>query len=303
MNYYFKDNKIIAYNDYVIEETKTDEFFDTPFCLDEPTYKLFKQLKKKKYKIENGTLIVGRSKLQLLNSTPPNFIDSYQCSFEINLTKLKEALKFTAKTAERPILYGVFVSDNGCVVASDSFKIYCYNENNVELSETGVVLTREFVSHLTKYDNSFCIMQFNNQVASIQISEDVKVTGRLIVGQYPKLQSIIYANNTKEIIFEDKDIISKTIKLGDLLKSNNNRIVFTQNTISISNFEGQGNEIVEECKTNLEEPLCLSFESYKNVISVLGNNHRTFITSVARPISFTNESNDTVCVVMPIRIL
>lgn len=300
MNYYFKDNKLIAYNQNVIEETTNDFVVEEPFCLDENGYKIFQALNKGKFKIENGVLKVGKSKIQLLNSTPPNFAKEFNSVFNVNLSKIKEASKFAAKSVERPVMTGVFVSENGCILATDSFKIYCYNENNLEIGN-GIIITPEFVKELAKYNNTDCEMFFNNQVAQIRIDENTTITGRLITGVFPTVGSFLKLENKEPLNF-DQDKFNNILKLGDLLKGDNRKIVFDSNTVSISNFESDGNEIVEELEANLVEPLCLSFENIKNIVSVLGDEYSAYIQSSTRPITFTNNAKDTICVIMPMRL-
>lgn len=300
MNYYFKENKLIAYNENVIEETILNEVVETPFCLDEEGYKLFTALKKDKFKLENGVLKVGKSKIQLLDSTPPNFSNDFPSVFDVNLSKIKQASKFSSKFNERPILTGVFISETGCVVSTDSFKVYCYNANGVEIGR-GVIITPEFVKELCKYDNEDCEMFFNNQVASIKVNDRTTITGRLITGTFPVIDSLLDISSKKPLLF-DQEKFSEILKLGELLKGDNHRVVFNKETVSISDFEQSGNEVVEELEANIEEPLCLSFENIKNIVNVLGKNYDAYIETSVRPIVFTNNAKDTICVIMPMKI-
>lgn len=300
MNYYFKDNKLIAYNQNVIEETTNDFVVEEPFCLDENGYKIFQALNKGKFKVENGVLKVGKSKIQLLNSTPPNFAKEFNSVFNVNLSKIKEASKFTSKTIERPTITGVFISENGCIIATDSFKIYCYNENNLEIGN-GIILSPEFVKELSKYNNTDCEMFFNTQVAQIRIDANTVITGRLINGTFPSVGQFLKLENKEPLNF-DQDKFNDILKLGDLLKGDNRKIVFDSNTVSISEFEGESSEIVEELEANLVEPLCLSFENIKNIVSVLGKDYTAYIQNSLRPISLINKDKDTTCIIVPMRL-
>lgn len=297
MNYYFTQNKLIAYNNNVVEETIIDYNFENPFCLDESSYKLFQALNKKNVKLENGVLVVGRSKLKLLNSKPPLFSKEFNSCFKLNINKLKEASKFVSKSDERPSLTGVFISDNGSILATDSFKIYCYREENSDI-KNGVTITSDLVKELCKYNGEECDMYFNNQVASVKVNENTTITGRLINGNYPILNSLLAFGNKEPLIF-DQDKLGDIIKLGDLLKGESRKIVFNNNTVTITDFENLGDEIVEELETNLEELLCLSFENLKIIMNVLGKNCSVYIENSKKPITFTNENDDTLCIVMP----
>ena len=293
MNYYYENNKLILFNKEVVEE-KPFKNVEEPFCLDEEGQKLFSALNQK-FKIVEGTLIVGKSKIKLLNEKPPRFdLEEQKTKTKINLTALKNASRFTSKQNTRPALLGVMFAENGTIVSTDSYQVFSYTPSTLSTTNH-IILSPELVKELIKYDG-ICDIEYTYRYARVYIN-DIVITGRLLTGEYPNVLPL-FERESQELKF-NKDQLEETLKIGVLLSAKTKVVILQNNQVTIKGLGENTNEITQDVELELDyEKKVIAYDNFKLAIDVV-DNYSIQLGEENRPIIVLNEN--TKCLLLPMR--
>lgn len=229
MNYLLKNNKLYKFDENIIIE-KYYYANNIEVCIDESGFALFDKLDKDKAKVEDNLLKVGKTKIKTFEYNLPNFNYNFDNEFEIDLNIIKEASKFTDSKGLKPVLSGVYVNELGTITATDSFKLYHYDKGK---NENGVILSKELLNEIIKFNNFKALLKFNKSNAQVIINDEFIITGRLINAQYPNVENLVKKDYTN-LIALNKQELKNIIEIGKLVNGdditvliNNNEITFT----------------------------------------------------------------------------
>lgn len=194
--YYFYKNKVLTkFDNDIVEISKT--FIDGEFCLEETNYKMLQTMilgrdiveAEKSVKQDGNVLKVYKCKLGTINNRPPEFNFKNLYSMEVDVDKIKEAVKFVDKKGTRAELTGVYIEQTkeGCnIYGTDAYKMYIYYTG--EPLGKGIILTPSLTNSLLKLNGKVNI-EYNDNLAKIEVGETT-VIGRLINGVYPQVYSV-----------------------------------------------------------------------------------------------------------------
>lgn len=243
----------------------TLESFDIPqsFAISGKALNLVKTFKECEIELQSGfrafygerefsDLLVNYEKAPItLENELPNAI-------EIEIEYLKKAIDFVGSNEARPILTGININQRGDIIATDSYIIYRYINNNpiIAMMENNynITLPKDFVSLICKefdtdkitikFDNAMCVAEYGN----------TKIVSRLINGNYPQVANL-FGKNNESFTYQATDLKS----FCDIAKQLSGSIIqvvlsgLGDNVLAIG--ENQKYEDVLECKTTLSEAL------------------------------------------------
>lgn len=162
-----------------------------------------------------------------------------------SLKALKKATKFVSKSETRPALTGVFLQENGKVLATDSYKAYLYNPNDLEQEEKvkQYILPTWFIDAIQASDDEVevKVSQFN----AVYENEDMTIYTNLIIGDV-QFENLFNTNITSELRV-DKTDLSKELSIMSSLAEKNAIVKFNvskRNLILSTNSELNAYETV-----------------------------------------------------------
>lgn len=162
-----------------------------------------------------------------------------------SLKALKKATKFVSKSETRPALTGVFLQENGKVLATDGFKAYLYNPNDLPAEEKPkqYILPTRFIDAIQTNDDEveIKVSQFN----AVYENEDMTIYTNLIIGDI-RFENLFNTNTTSELRV-DKTDLSKELSIMSSLAEKNAIVKFNvskRNLILSTNSELNAYETV-----------------------------------------------------------
>jgi len=184
----------------------------------------------------------------------PIINESNLISVKTSLKALKKATKFVSKSETRPALTGVFLQENGKVLATDGFKAYLYNPSDLEQEEKPkqYILPTWFIDAILSNEdiNIFKTLQDNvtikvSQFNAVYENEDVTIYTNLIIGDI-QFENLFNTNTTSELRVSKNDI-SKELSIMSSLAEKNAIVKFNvskRNLILSTNSELNAYETV-----------------------------------------------------------
>lgn len=297
MNYYFKEKSIISFDNNVVVETKLDyENGASGFCISEESYKLLNVLGNKNWKLTDGCLSIGKSKIRLLNAQVPNFTSEFTSECVVNIDHLKNALKFVAKTNARPQLCGVYVNDKGTIIGTDSFRLYA---SSLESGENGIILSFELAKELAKYSGVHTL-RFNNTTAQVEL-DNVVITGRLYEGNFPDVLKLF--NQPFETLDIDYETFNNALNVGSNLKANMKCCFMTTNSLTIKGMSESDIYNVDLLldNSNSDIKVCVNYDNLAQAIGCFEKDYYIGFVENLRPMLIGSNSSSEKIIILPMR--
>ena len=307
MNYYFKGDKLIAFTESLNIESANDYAQDEEFCIDENGYNLLTAIKPKTIKKVDGQLVLdGKTKIKLLDKKPIDFDNNFDVELFADLDKLKVAAPFAEqKNTNRPILQGVYINSNGTIIASDSFKVYLYDNGE---SNDYVVLDKDLVKEICKY-TGLQLLRYNKTIAQVFIEDlGITITGRLYQGVFPNIYALVkqYAASNTSYVLIDKDNFEKHLSIAKFIEGNSKVCKLENQSISVYDFSDESDIYVDDLKientSNVNFNFILNFEQLKLATSCLDGNVCLCFADQSHPAVLKGTSNDKIfTLLIPLR--
>jgi len=145
-----------------------------------------------------------------------------------SLKALKKATKFVSKSETRPALTGVFLQENGKVLATDGFKAYLYNPNDLPTEEKPkqYILPIWFIDAILSNENIniFKTLQDNvtikvSQFNAVYENEDMTIYTYLIIGDI-QFENLFNTNTTSELRVDKADLRKELSIMSSLAEKN-----------------------------------------------------------------------------------
>lgn len=162
----------------------------------------------------------------------PIINESNLISVKTSLKALKKATKFVSKSDTKPVLTGVFLQENGKVLATDAYKAYLYNPNYlpVEDKPRQYVMPTWFIDAIQSNDDEVEIKV--SPLTAMYENEDMTVYTNLIIGdiQFERLFDAIIMSELRI----NKTDISKELSIMSSLVDKNAVVKFTVNNRNLT---------------------------------------------------------------------
>lgn len=240
----FNGNVIYHYSkdgEQVVISHLENSISDETFSIDANSYNIIKNQKEcdLTYDSTSKTLFVkvGRKtiKLPTFDNILPSFnLDNLQ-TIKVATKPLKKALTYTSDSEARPVLTAVNVSTNGNIKASDSMVIYKYVNEDDSKDTTSINICKKFIN-LIDCKDEYLDLSFNESLVLASI-DNIDYIGKLIMGSFPKLDSIDNIINVAPTtitykVDELKSIVNYGVSsIGKDISSKNTIIHFTKDKI------------------------------------------------------------------------
>lgn len=195
----FNGDKIYSFDKDTtyVEITKISEkIADVVFAIDNKTLDLIKSFEEPEitFNAESKELLIKKGKMRYKAKTfeyqLPQFNLKELKECEVDIDKLKLARKFTAIVEARPILTSVCLKPNGTIYASDSYVAFRHDKGDCE--EKGINIPKNFIDLLNGL-NGVISLRFNDHCIVANDENHVYI-GRLVVGDFPKLDRMLIPN-------------------------------------------------------------------------------------------------------------
>ena len=166
----------------------------------------------------------------------------------VNLEKLVKATNFVSTNEKKPILTGVNLNQNGVIIATDSFKLYKYEdvERTELLNPTNITIASSFIKLADSlFDNKNLIAKYSNTSISIQ-EDNLMLVGNLLDGNYPNVKKIFESLNGDKISLDRKDLLEaiEITKAAGIEYIGKEKVVYA--TLSEGKFTGVGTDTFEK---------------------------------------------------------
>lgn len=305
MNYYFKGDKLIAFTESLNIESRNKYIQDEEFCIDENGYNLLTAINPKSVKKIDGQLVLdGKTKIKLLDKKPIDFDDSFDTELFIDLDKLKVAAPFAEqKNTNRPILQGVYVNSNGTIIASDSFKVYLYDNGE---SDDYVVLDKDLVKEICKY-TGLQLFRYNKTIAQVFIEDlEITITGRLYQGVFPNIYALVkqYAASNTSYVLINKNDFDKHMNIAKYIQGNSKVCKLENKTISVYDYVDESDVYVNDLQTesNIDFNFILNFDQLKLSTSCFTNDVCLLFADQTHPVVLKEKDDDKIfTLLIPLR--
>lgn len=277
LNYYdSKNKKLISFDDTLVIEKKTDFNSDRDFCIDDKGFKLLEALftKDKQIEFQDNLLVIDKAKIKTLQDKPVKINDDFENEITIKIDLLNEAYNFVSKNQTKSVLTGVYVNVLGTITATDSFKLYSYDLGE---SNNGVIIDSILIKEISKYSGN-CIISYNENTIKCQINDDITIYGRVILGQYPKVSSILNLNDYVNHTFYAMKL-KDAIEIGKLV-GDNILVKFENENVK---FIGE-NEYTKEIGTDFN--ITLSLEHLNIALNCIDTAFDFYYINEIKPVKF-----------------
>lgn len=171
----------------------------------------------------------------------------FENSCGIDLEKLMVATNFASTNEKKPILTGVNLDDNGVIVATDSFKLYKYeNENITQPSQSNITISANFIKMADSlFTNKLLFASYNKNIVCIK-ENNLMLVGNLLDGVYPNISSIFNKVNDEIKVLNKQELLEAI----DIAKISGNAVVGKEKlfyaTLDKNKFICSGNEKFEK---------------------------------------------------------
>ena len=228
----FNGSKIISYDlgmNVVVITKLSEKVSETKFAIDNKGFDIIKKFKTPELTFDEESKILevkqGKSKFKIktFDQDVPQFDLSDLQTTKVNTKALKRAYKFTSITETRPILTSVCVKGNGNILATDSYVLYRFlkDPNDTDENCSEINITKDFINVIDSEDEEI-EFSFNNSCV-IYKKENVTYLGRLVAGNFPKLNRVFELRQPNELIYdfdELKEAINFSSNVGKTKETN-----------------------------------------------------------------------------------
>lgn len=170
----------------------------------------------------------------------------YTKSLPIDLDVLVKASQFVSNNEKKPILTGVNVNENGVVIATDSFKVYRYNNDNGVENPTSITIPAKLITLADSlFTNKLLFLKYNNNSFCIS-DNNISLVGQLLDGNYPSVAPIFNQFNVDSCLI-NKDELLEAIEFTKITGANvDTKKVPIYATLSKNHFIGKSDEMFEK---------------------------------------------------------
>lgn len=302
-SYSIKSNMIIV--------CELDNFeIENSFCVDNKALEMLKVLSPIDEIVVNKNFIIkskkGSYKAKLIENNmfrKPTM--NFQYGFKADLSRLKIASKFCAKTDKKPILTGVNVNSNGDINATDSFVAYRYvNGENVGVEIVSITIPSDFIDFISKITNENTInIDFNNNICMIQI-DNIKYINNLLEGNYPNLSRIFESKYSASLFEFNINELKEKVEIAKNVGANKDMPIYI--TIANDTFIANGNndfsgELNVVNNDRFEYTFTISLDYLSDVLVCLKDNEKMELryNGSVRPIFIEENGNE--FLILPVR--
>ena len=248
---------------------------------------------------------------------PPPVVDADPVSLQASdfISGLKQVIPAARKDDSRPILTGVLVAtkDSGVrLVATDSYRLGLSNLNNlvIDVDESGVIVPSRALEEITRlignYDEIKLCLDDNTAVFELN---DIKVTTRLINGDFPSYEGLIPKDHQNKLVaarLEMLDAIRRVRLVGDA--DTPIRVNMKKDSLTLSSITevGEAKAIIEDMDYEGEDLLIAFNAEYLNDgVRVLDSDKITLLTADAlKPaLLCEDDGSDFLYLLMPVRVV
>lgn len=303
----FKDDKIYSFDrdsSYVEITRMSEKISDSTFAIDNKTMDVIKSFDNPEieYNEDSKELLIKKGKMKFKAKTfeyqlPQFNLENLQ-ECKVDVEKLKIARKFTATVETRPILTSVCLKPNGTLYASDSY--VAFRHFNGVCEEKGINIPNTFIDLLNGL-NGAILIRFNDYCVVAEDDNHLFI-GKLIVGEFPKLDRMMSANGN-EITYnydELKDCCTFANKVG---KGNDNSGVIIckfENdrfkAFGLSEFES---ELI--CEKIKDFKVYITIERLQLLLDVANEKEKITIQNAGLTYPIYYQKNNDTFVITPIR--
>ena len=149
----------------------------------------------------------------------PIINESNLISVKTSLKALKKATKFVSKSDTKPVLTGVFLQENGKVLATDAYKAYLYNPSYLppEDKPRQYVVPTWFIDAIQSNDDEVEIKV--SPLTAMYENEDMTVYTNLIIGDI-QFERLFDSNTISKLRINKTDISKELSIMSSLVKKN-----------------------------------------------------------------------------------
>lgn len=176
---------------------------------------------------------------------PSPFME-YNKTLPIDLGVLVKASQFVSNNEKKPILTGVNVNENGVVIATDSFKVYRYNNDNGVENPTSITIPAKLITLADSlFTNKLLFMKYNNNSFCIS-DNNISLVGQLLDGNYPAVAAIFNQLNVDSCIINKNELL-EAIDFTKITGANvDTKKVPIYATLNKNHFIGESDEMFEK---------------------------------------------------------
>ena len=132
----------------------------------------------------------------------------YKDNTIINLDILNKASSFSSSNEKKPILTGVNVNQNGVIIATDSYKVYRYNDNSNNVEDpTSITIPSSLIKlAYSVFDNKKLDLYFNKNTFCIK-DDNIMLVGQLLDGNFPNVNAIFNQLNQEPCVINKEELL------------------------------------------------------------------------------------------------
>lgn len=300
-----KNNQVIVY--------KVDDIsFESEIACDEKTLNMLKFMYQNEgYKLEiigNTINIVTKTssfKATILSEIIiPELTNTGLIEIKANLMALKKATKFVGKDDTRPALKGVFLQEDGTILASDSFIAYRYQTTEVIDKAKQVILPIAFINAINSTEE--IIIKTNAYYASYE-NDDLLIYTNLIIGDTRFEQIFEHGKRgNSSFVLNDKRELANI--LGIINNLIDEKIKIIKVNISDLRLSTHLSEIEYHAKINLEltnrtklQEVGFNLEYFSRIVNSTNGDNLEFIFTDERGIFYLKEEKEDY-IMLPVQI-
>lgn len=302
----FNGTKIYSFDrdsSYVEITRMSEKISDSTFAIDNKTMDVIKSFDNPEieYNEDSKELIIKKGKMKYKAKTFEYQLPQYNLEnlrkCEVDVDKLKIARKFTASVETRPILTSVCLKPNGTLYASDSY--VAFRHFNGVCEEKGINILNSFIDLL--YELKGVILLEFNEHCVVATDDNHIYIGRLVAGEFPKLDRMMTANGNfiKYNYDELKQIYTFANKVGK--GGNNSTIICKFENNTFKSFGENEFESELSCETENNYKFYITIEKLQLLLDVAGDNETISVQNAtsSSPIYYSVDKDT--FVITPIR--
>lgn len=181
-----------------------------------------------------------------INEECPTPYMEYNKTLPIDLEVLVKASQFVSNNEKKPILTGVNVNENGVVIATDSFKIYRYNNDNGVENPTSITIPAKLIMLADSlFTNKLLFLKYNKNSFCIS-DNNISLVGQLLDGNYPVVAGIFNKLNQEPCTINKNELL-EAIDFTKITGANvDTKKVPIYVTLSKNHFIGKSDEMFEK---------------------------------------------------------
>jgi DNA polymerase-3 subunit beta len=229
--------------------------------------------------------------------------------FSMDATKLRSwldaAKSFVANDPLRPALTGMYLAiENGeaWCASSDSHKLYMdgYKDIEFEGREMSLIIPNKMFGYATSLLDGYASVTVSANGTNVSfIVEDAKISARLVIGQYPKVRSIMPKTNPINVEVNTNDLMSSISRMKLFADKVSNQVVmsFSEDGIKLTCCDLMSNKSCEDfCDVLAYDgasiEICTKAENLEAIVSKVNSETLAFgMSEINRPIVINEADN------------